>query len=202
MIRAFLAVLLRESLRAKLAAIQSELKQRLAQDPARSVSISWVKPASMHLTMKFIGDIDEQLVAPLHAHMTNVLTGHRAIHIPLARLGAFPRPQQPRVLWIGPSEQWEQSEDAARLASLHRAIDGCCVSLNLASDTRPLTAHLTVARIKSGERPVGRVLVASGVMYRPLGLDPLSVRAIALMKSDLKPTGSVYTKVWELRIEE
>jgi 2'-5' RNA ligase len=202
MIRAFLAVELSEPLRTTLTAIQSELKQRMAKELTRDVSISWVRPASLHVTVKFLGDIDEALVSPLKGAITALLGAHCPIVVPVNRLGVFPRPQQPRVLWAGPSEQWERGEDAARLAALHRAIDACCESLNLAADTRPLSAHLTLARVKAGERAVGQVLAKSGVMDRPFASEPLDINAIALMKSDLKPTGSVYTQLWEVKIGE
>jgi 2'-5' RNA ligase len=201
MIRAFLAVQLSEPLRAALAAIQSDVKRRITHDLPQHVSMSWVRPASLHLTIKFLGDIDEGLVVPLRHAMADALSGHRAIEVPLDRLGVFPRPQQPRVLWIGPSDQWETSEDAARLAALHRAIEACCGSLNLAPDMRPLSAHLTLARIKAGHHAVGQALARSGAMDRLLARHSLPVDAVALMRSELKPTGSIYTPFWESKLQ-
>ena len=200
MIRTFLAVELSEALRANLATIQSDLKQRMAKALTRDVNISWVRPTSLHVTVKFLGDIGEGLVLPLKEAITELLSAHGPIVVPVNRLGAFPRPQQPRVLWAGPSEQWERGEDASRLAALHRAIDACCGSLNLAPDSRPLSAHLTLARVKAGERVVGQVLAQSGVMDRPFTCESLDINAIALMKSELKPSGSVYTRLWDVRL--
>ena len=200
MIRTFLAVELSEPLRTHLATIQADLKQRMANALTRNVSISWVRPASLHVTVKFLGDIDEGLVLPLKEAITELLSAHRPIAVPVTRLGVFPRPQQPRVLWAGPSEQWERGEDAARLAALHGAIDACCGSLNLATDSRPLSAHLTLARVKAGERVVGQVLAQSGVMDQPFTCESLDINAIALMKSELKPSGSVYTRLWDVRV--
>ena len=199
MIRTFLAVELSEPLRTNLATLQSDLKQRMAK-LTRDVSISWVRPASLHVTVKFLGDIEEELVLPLKEAITELLRAHGPIEVPVNRLGVFPRPQQPRILWVGPSEQWESGEDAARLAALHRAIDACCGSLNLATDSRPLSAHLTLARVKAGERVVGQVLAQIGVMDRPFTCESLDINAIALMKSELKPSGSVYTRLWDVRV--
>lgn len=201
MIRAFLAVQLTDPLRATLAAIQSDVKRRITHDLPRDVSMSWVRPASLHLTVKFLGDIDEGLIIPLRDAMADALGHQRAIEIPLNRLGVFPRPQQPRVLWIGPSDEWERSEDAARLAAVHREIEACCGSLNLAPDTRPLSAHLTLARVKAGHRAVGQALARSGAMDRPLEVSALPVDAVALIRSELKPTGSVYTALWESKLQ-
>ena len=200
MIRTFLAVELADPLRMALSRLQLDLKQRLAREISKDARLSWVQPASIHLTVKFLGDVDEQSVAPMREAIGRAVASHRAINVPLERLGVFPRLQQPRVLWVGPSDTWEAGEAAQRLASLHRAVDDCCVALNLAPDTRPLSPHLTVARIKEGERSVGQALAGSGVMDRPLALDPLVIGSIVLMKSDLKPTGSVYTKIWEVKV--
>ena len=200
MIRTFLAVELSDALRVHLSTLQQELKQRLTRELSRDVRISWVQPTSIHLTIKFLGDIDEQLVAPMQDAMSEVVRGHCAIHVPLERLGVFPRLQQPRVLWVGPSEQWERGDDAKRLVSLHRAIDDCCGTLNLAMDERSWSPHLTLARVKEGGRSMGRLLAQSGVMDRPLAMGSLPVDAIVLIKSELKPTGSLYTTLWSSRL--
>ena len=202
MIRAFLAVQLSESLRTTLAAVQSDVKRRITHDLPREVSLSWVRPASLHLTVKFLGDIQDTLVLPLREAMADALRQHRILHIPLDRLGVFPRLQQPRILWIGPPEQWEGSEEATRLAAVHRAVEACCETLNLAPDSKPLSAHLTLARIKAGHRAAGQALARSGTMDRlPMAVDSLAVDAIALMRSELNPSGSIYTALWESKLQ-
>jgi len=200
MIRTFLAIELSEPLRLAVSRLQLDLKQQLSRELSRSVRMSWVQSASIHLTMKFLGDIDEQLVAPMQEAIGEVVQGQRAFQIPLDRLGVFPRLQQPRVLWVGPTEQWEQGEEAARLASLHRAVDDSCGTLNLALDERPLTPHLTLARIREGERSVGQALAKSGVMDRPVALGSLAVESVVLMRSELRPAGPRYTKLWEVTL--
>lgn len=197
MIRAFMAVELSADLRGRLAQLQQDLKQRLARDSAKGQRIAWVKPDSIHLTIKFLGDIDEQLVEPLREAISRVMQPHQSLQLPIERLGAFPHVQQPRVLWVGPSEPWEQGEDAKRLAALHLAVEACCEQLNLAPDSRPLSPHLTLARIKEGERQVGQSLAKSGALDRPLSLGSVAVGSVVLIKSELRPTGSVYTKLWE-----
>lgn len=200
MIRAFLAVELSEDVRARIARIQQDLKSHLTPELPRVVRISWVRPVSIHLTVKFLGDIDEQIIEPLRAALAAGLQGQRAILLPLERLGAFPVSQAPRVLWVGASERWEQGEDARRLAVLHETIETCCDALGFASDGRPLKPHLTLARVKAGERQCGQVLATSAMLDCPLPLDVLEVASVVLMKSELKPTGSVYTKLWDVRL--
>lgn len=200
MIRAFLAVRLADRLKESLGTIQSDVKRQIVHDLPPNASLTWVRPASLHVTVKFLGDIEEALVERLQDAISNVVSAHRPLHVPLERLGVFPRLQQPRVLWIGPSGNWDGGEDAARLAALHRSIEDCCISLNLAPDSRPLSAHLTLARIKAGHHAVGQALARSGAMDRPLAVDALPIDGIALMRSELKPTGSVYTALWDARI--
>lgn len=200
MIRTFLAVELSNDLRNQITLVQQDLKQRLGRDSSTDIRITWVQPSSIHLTMKFLGDTDEQLIEPLREAIERAISGHRAVHVPIERLGVFPRLQQPRVLWVGPSEQWEQGDDVKRLAELHRAVEDCCQSFGFAPEGRPFSPHLTFARVKEGERHVGQVLSKSGVMDRPISFGLLSVESVVLMKSELRPTGSLYAKLWEVRV--
>lgn len=200
MIRSFLASEVGEDLRREVARLQQQLKQQLPDDPARHSRIQWVLSSNIHLTLKFLGNTDERSVDPLREAISHCTAAHHAIHIPLERLGVFPRLQQPRVLWIGPSEEWEEGEASQRLTALHRAVEECCRSFGFAPEGRPLSPHLTLARIKDGELNVGQAIAQSAVMERPVVLGTLPIEGIVLMKSELRPTGSVYTKLWEVRL--
>ena len=197
MIRTFLAVEVSAALRARLANLQEDVRAQLSRDLTNEVRIAWVPPPSIHLTIKFLGDTDEDLVAPMHRAIEQAVRPHLPLHIPLERMGVFPRAQQPRVLWVGPLERWAQSDDAPRLRALHQAVEAACHTFGFAPEGRPLSPHLTLARIKAGERRVGQALTKSGVMDRPVLLDVLPVLAITMMQSELRPTGAVYTPVWQ-----
>jgi len=199
-IRAFLAVELSQELRAELATLQLELKRRIEPEMKRDRRISWAQPASIHLTIKFLGDMDEQVIDPLLVAVEQAIGNQIAVNVPLERLGAFPRPQSPRVLWVGPSEYWERGIEAKRVTEIHDAIEQACEGSGFLRETKPFSPHLTLARIKVGERHVGVALAKGGVLDRPLSLGSLAVEAVVLMKSELKPTGSVYTKLWEVRL--
>jgi 2'-5' RNA ligase len=199
-IRAFLAVELSQELQAELATVQQDLKGRIEPEMKRDTRISWAKPASIHLTIKFLGDMDEQVVDPMLVAVEQTVGSQIPVNVPLERLGAFPRPQSPRVLWVGPSENWERGGEATRIAEIHGAIEQACEGLSFLRETRPFSPHLTLARIKVGERHVGVALAQTGVLDRPLSLGSLAVESVVLMKSELKPTGSVYTKLWNVRL--
>jgi len=199
-IRVFLAVELSQELRAELAIVQQELKRSIEPELKRGTRISWAQPASIHLTLKFLGDMDEQVIDPLLVAVEEAIGSRLAVTVPLERLGVFPRPQSPRVLWVGPSENWERGAEAQRVAEIHGAIEQACEGLRFLRETRPFSPHLTLARIKMGERQVGVALAKSGVLDRPLSLGSLAVDSVVLIKSELRPTGSVYTKLWDVRL--
>ena len=202
MIRAFLGVELSQELQAGLATVQQELKHRIEPELKRNMRISWAQPASIHLTLKFLGDMDEQAIDPLLVVVEQAIGSQIAVNVPLERLGAFPRPQSPRVLWVGPLENWDRGTEAKRIAEIHGAIEQACEGLRFLRETKPFSPHLTLARIRVGERQVGAALAKGGVLDRPLSLGSLAVESVVLMKSELKPTGSVYTKLWEVRLKE
>jgi 2'-5' RNA ligase len=199
-IRAFLAVELSLELQDELATVQRDLKQSIEAEMKRDTRISWARPASIHLTIKFLGDMDEQVIDPLLVAVEQTIGSQMPVNVPLERLGAFPRPQSPRVLWVGPSENWERGAEATRIAELHGAIEQACEGLSFLRETRPFSPHLTLARIKVGERHIGVALAKTGVLDGPLSLSSLAVESVVLMKSELKPTGSVYTKLWAVRL--
>jgi 2'-5' RNA ligase len=200
-IRAFLAVELSQELQAGLATVQQGLKHRIEPELKRDMRISWMQPASIHLTLKFLGDMDEQAIDPLLVVVEQAIGSQIAVNVPLERLGAFPRPQSPRVLWVGPLENWDRGAEAKRIAEIHGAIEQACEGLRFLRETKPFSPHLTLARIRVGERQVGAALAKGGVLDRPLSLGSLAVESVVLMKSELKPTGSVYTRLWEARLK-
>jgi 2'-5' RNA ligase len=199
-IRVFLAVELSQELRAELADVQQELKQKIEPEMNRNMRISWVQPDKIHLTIKFLGDMDEQVIDPLLGAVEQAIRSQRSVNVPLERLGAFPRPHNPRVLWVGPSENWEQGVEGKRVTEIHGAIEQACESLGFLREAKPFSPHLTLARVKTGERHSGVALAKSGVLDRPISLGSLAVESVVLMKSDLKQTGSVYTRLWEARL--
>ena len=202
MIRAFLAVELSQVLRAELATVQQEMKRSIEPEMKRGSRISWAQPASIHLTVKFLGDMDEQVIDPLRLAVEQAVGNQIAVTVPLERLGVFPHPQSPRVVWVGPSENWERGLEAKRVAEIHGAIEQACGGLGFLRETKPFSPHLTLARVKMGERHVGVALAKSGVLDRPLSLGSLAMESIVLMQSELKPTGSVYTKLWDVRLRD
>ena len=202
MIRAFLAVELSQELRAELAVLQQELKCAIESEMKRDTRISWVQPAKIHLTIKFLGDMDEQVIDPLLGAIEQAAGSQSPVNVPLERLGAFPRSDSPRVLWVGPSENWERGVEGKRVNEIHGVVEQACEGLGFLRETKSFSPHLTLARMKMGERHIGVALATSGVLDQPLSVGSLAVESVVLVKSELKPTGSVYTRLWEARLRD
>jgi RNA 2',3'-cyclic 3'-phosphodiesterase len=200
MIRAFIAMEISDELRASVVRLQHDIKQRLTPHLTKDVRITWGQPNSFHLTVRFLGETDEHLLPLMHEAVGAIKQPYPAIEIPLERLEAFPTLQKPRVLWVGPSEEWRQSVAANQLSAWHQQIESCCCSFGFATDDKLFIPHLTLARIKMGERQVGPLLAESGVCDRAFSLGTIVVKSLVLIKSDLRPTGPRYTKVWEVNL--
>ncbi|MGE3539251.1 MAG: RNA 2',3'-cyclic phosphodiesterase [Candidatus Tectimicrobiota bacterium] len=198
--RTFLAVTLGEGLRTQVAQIQQNLKQRLQRDTTSDGRLAWVHVPSIHLTLKFLGETEVQCITPLYDSMAQQLRLYQAVPIPLERLGVFPQAHQPRVLWLGPAAPWGQSAEARQLAALQSGIEACCETVGFPCDSKAFSPHVTLARVKGDPRYAGQMLAQSGVLEETLTLEPLRVDSVLLMQSTLRPTGAVYTTLWEIAL--
>ena len=84
--------------------------------------------------------------------------------------------------------------------ALHTAIEDACAATGFARDSSPWRPHLTLARVKSGEREVGRVLRSTGALEHPLAIRPMRIEHVVLMKSELLPAGPKHTALWVHRL--
>ena len=83
---------------------------------------------------------------------------------------------------------------------MHQAIEMGCRAVDLAPDTRALTPHLTLARVREGDRHFGPLLARCGKLDEAISPGSLVAGSVVLMRSELHPTGSVYTPLWEIRL--
>lgn len=197
MIRTFVAVELDEALRAAIGRAQAALRDKLDRELRRAdpgTRIQWVRPESVHVTLKFLGDIEEDRVATVGQALERAVVGVAPFALDVGGLGMFPEAGGPRVLWLGLSGPVEAM---ARLAS---AVDAALQEIGFPPEDRPFTPHLTLARVKERSREVGRAMAACGLPGRETAVGRLEVRALALMKSELRPTGARYTRLQEVRL--
>lgn len=154
--------------------------------------MSWVAPANLHVTLKFLGEVDPSRLAGVAEALRAVAAASRAFDLGLAGVGAFPSPSRPRVLWAG------VAEGADVLADLARRIDEALGALAFERETRPFTGHVTLGRVRVPRSAPALAAMLAADAGRVFGL--VRVGEIALMRSDLSPQGSRYTVVetWPL----
>lgn len=198
--RAFLAVEIPSGLRDQISVVQQQLKDLTAVESGRRIRITWVKPEAIHLTIKFLGEIDEGTVDPLRISVSAAIDGWPAIEIPLGTIGAFPRFQAPRSLWIGPPAGWDLRDEAKSVLELAARIDAACEKFGVPHDIHPWRPHLTLARVRVGERDVGRQLEINGLTARTHDFGSVHIDGITLMKSEMRPDGPVHTPLWTVAL--
>ena len=154
--------------------------------------VRWVDPSGIHLTIKFLGDIDSSLVADLTEAMKSVarVTPAERFSLRLSGLGLFPNPAQPRVLWVG------LDGDLDALRDLQERTEEAMSGLGFARERRPFNPHLTLGRVRDGvsadlRRRVGSTLAGIDLEDG----EPWEPEAVHLIQSTLTTRGAVYTKL-------
>jgi 2'-5' RNA ligase len=194
--RAFVAVELPESLRARCAAVTERLRGEAGK-------VSWVKPGNLHLTLKFLGDATPSQAERLIGSLAHKLAKLSPFELELRGLGAFPSLRRPRVIWVG------VAEGGPALCVLAQKVEGSAVKAGFPREARAFSPHLTLGRVKIGggadarTRPggppggtLGRLLARED----PGSLGRFSVRDVALIRSRLDPGGAIHTPVHRVRL--
>jgi 2'-5' RNA ligase len=178
-LRCFVAVALPAPLR-------EAVGELLRSPAARLPGVAWVRPELLHLTLKFLGDVDADLVPAAAAALAPPLARCSPFTLRLQGAGAFPSPRRPRVIWIG------VARGAAELAAVAAAVEGALAPLGFPPEGRPFAAHLTIGRVKAPPRdPAALPAFLGEVDGRFRG--ELLVPAVHLVRSELFPAGPRYS---------
>jgi 2'-5' RNA ligase len=152
--------------------------------------VRWVPTDNIHLTLKFLGDVSPVNIEMLSQMLSVEVTQHQVFEMNFGGLGAFPNPRRPRVIWVG-----IQAPDA--LEALQRGIEAAAAKLGYPAEKRPFSPHLTIGRVKQNAGSGGAQKVRQALEDTQIGsLGSAQVTGVHLFKSDLKPTGAVYTKLF------
>jgi 2'-5' RNA ligase len=175
--RVFIAIELPDEVKAALAALQSELQKADAE-------ISWTKPENLHLTLKFLGEVEADRIPKVTQACADAAASVGSFSIRVQDTGVFPNVKQPRVLWVG------LAEGLAELRTLHNKLDENLHTLGFEKETRAFNPHLTLGRVKSLKNV--SAVTAKLLTYK---LPELSFHAheLVVMQSQLHPAGSIYT---------
>lgn len=183
MTRTFVAILLPEAWREYLGSVSRELA-------SRTTGLTWVRPENLHLTARFLGDLDE---GEVRRACGSVHAAAEALHAPVAalgRLGGFPNLERPRVVWAGLAAGGDEVSDLARIVNDALRREG------FGPPDKPFRPHVTLARVR--DRASGLSAIRDAALPPPPG--PGSLDRVAVMKSDLHPSGSRYTALSEVRL--
>ena len=179
-IRCFLAIELPTGIINRLETIQNDLKSSEAH-------VKWVKPGSIHLTLKFFGNIEEKTIDDISNIVGEIASQFNAFHLDVEDAGAFPNASRPRVIWVGTSFV------KGTLERLHKELETRLVELGFEPEKRYFNPHLTLGRVKSLK---GKKLLTENMeKIKGYKLGSFLVERLFLFKSDLRPTGAVYTKL-------
>ena len=148
---------------------------------------NWTGPEGIHLTLKFLGEVPEESVREVTAALAQAVEGRGRFPVKVAGIGVFPNEKNPRVVWIGISGEFD------KLFGLQIRVEEQMVRLGFQPEDRRFTPHLTLGRIKRllSRGPWTEAL--KGV--KDITLPGFEVTAVSLMKSELQPTGAVYTEI-------
>ncbi len=171
--RAFIAVELSEAVRAEVARLQETLR-------SAGADVKWVEPENLHLTLKFLGEIDESRVAQVEEALRSAVSPFRSFSFRLEGVGAFPRVNSPKVLWVG------VGEGKPKLAELGAAVEKRCA----------FSPHLTIGRVRSGAGLAQLIQQLEAAEFRASVSTP--AEKLVLFQSTLSSHGSIYTPLREI----
>ena len=166
------------------------VRQQLADAAERlrrhATDVAWVAPGNLHVTLKFLGQVDETRVPAVTDALQAALADRREFDVAVRGLGAFPSPTRPRVLWAG-------LEDATGgMTAIAERVDACCGRLGFPTETRPFAAHVTLGRVREARRQPALADALAG----PADFGRVRVDRVSLMRSELSPHGARYSELF------
>ncbi|HXV85372.1 MAG TPA: RNA 2',3'-cyclic phosphodiesterase [Gemmatimonadales bacterium] len=168
--------------------LPSEVRRALwdAVEPARRPDppVRWVQPDGLHLTLKFLGDVDAGRDPDIRAGLQAATHLARPFTVHLTGFGVFPNASRPRVFWAG-------CEPVPALEVLQHRVEQEMDRLGFPLEGRPFRPHLTVGRARDGAPP-GRLAAAADQLMTLTYASEVLVTAVDLMESQLTPSGARY----------
>jgi RNA 2',3'-cyclic 3'-phosphodiesterase len=147
---------------------------------------SWARETTLHLTLKFLGEIPIPSVPTFSNAVARAVAGVGPFSVRLNETGAFPRRGQPRVLWIGIDDL------SQKLADLQSRLEGESEAAGFAKEERPFHPHFTIARLREP-----RDAKALAVAHKQMHFEPVEIKVseLVVIRSELSNAGSKYTAV-------
>ncbi len=184
--RSFIAIELPDTAKSALAELQRELKKTGAD-------IRWVKPDNLHLTLKFLGNIEEKVIGTLVQVMRGTCNKYTPFNLEIKGMGFFPNVRSPRIIWVGINGN-------TAMTGIQSEIDSGLSSLGFEREKRNYAPHLTLGRFRTSQ---GKRLITEAVeQFSNRSFGVIGVESLSLMRSDLHQAGARYTKIAEISLRE
>jgi 2'-5' RNA ligase len=175
-LRSFIALPSSLDLRRSLQEIQAHLIEERAD-------VKWDSPDKFHITLKFLGNAGTDQLTALAESLAIATSAASAFQLVYSAIGAFPDLIHPKVIWAG-------AESNVALTSLQKEVELVCDRFGFPKETRAFHPHITLGRVKGSTNLTRLTAKVKSITFEPIVTD---CSEVLLMKSDLQPTGSVYT---------
>ena len=157
--------------------------------------VRWTRPESLHLTLRFLGNIDEEIVPAVSGMVSRCAASARPFEVALGRIGGFERLRAMRVIWM------TVAGDVEPLSELYSSVEGELEALGFARERREFRPHITLGRVRDGAPVPQRRAVAEALAGADLEEgETLLVESTSLIRSVLAPGGSEYTRLHTARL--
>lgn len=176
--RCFLGIPMPSSCQQALGRLVDEVK------PGLHSRLSWTRPENWHLTLRFLGDVEEKRVEEVRTALARMTFSPFTMQA--GRPGFFPNDRKPRVLWLG------LDQGAPQCRELFHRVEDLMEPLGMSKEKRPFRAHLTLARIRQDKGDDWKEVLRS---LRARQWPPFACRELVFWKSDLGPGGPRYTRL-------
>lgn len=180
MIRSFIAIEIPDGLKNDALEIQKKFK-------ACNADASWTRMEGMHLTLKFLGNVEEEKIEGIKRVLEGIAGATQRFKIKIGGVGVFPNQKMPRVIWIG-----IKNEDGM-LDGLHKRIDAELSEMCFEKEGRDFKPHLTLGRMRSQKGREGIIKLLGEFKDKEIGV--FTASEMRLIKSDLQPQGAAYTEL-------
>jgi len=154
-------------------------------------AVKLVDPESMHLTLKFLGDTDEDLINEIEKIIKESSQGIKPFKIKLEGTGVFPNKNYIKIIWIGVN-------DGEQIIPIAEKIDEEISNLGFKKEKRKFSAHLTIGRVKTAKNKDELIQIIEE--YNEILFSEFEVKSIKLIKSELTPNGPIYSTLKEIKL--
>ena len=183
--RLFIAIELPEQIRTSILAARNESQASLPEK-----SVRWIRPEQLHVTLKFLGNVDAGRVDDLVAAVGRAADGFGELRLRAGGLGMFPNRHRPRVLWIGVDDN-----GSGRLANLQRAVEAASAPFTTEQPGTAFTGHVTIGRCKPIPRKELVRFAAAAAAMEKRRFGEWTAESIAIVRSEPGPRGSRHTRL-------